>query len=115
MANVRLYREIYCVAHSSFTGETYTLINPVQLTADVFINGTSTLIESPTVQNESTGIFFVELNSVLYEFANIYLIKWNVKYTVNSPVKILPTRFRFNPINIGSDITIELFDNSIFI
>jgi len=113
--NIRLYKDIYHVEYSLITGSTYNLISPISITADIYLNGTSSLIESPVVKNESLGVYFVELNPILYTFTNIYETRWRIKYTSNSPIKTLLTRFRVNPINIGNGIDIEIVNNQIFI
>lgn len=111
MSKSRLYRDVYLVNFSSSTGETYTLINPNLISADVFKINDLNIIESPIVVNESVGKFYVDLNSSLYTFDDIFEIKWNVKYVSNSPNKTLITRFRFKPVNIGSNIDLDVENN----
>jgi hypothetical protein len=113
MANLRLYRDIYVISGSS----TYTLINPTSLTANSYPRYSSAITETLTVYNESTGIYYVDLNPILYNFSDIYEVRWNVQYTPSAPNRILITRFRLNPYNIGgaNGIEIEIIDNSVCI
>lgn len=115
MTSSRLYREIYRVSHSAFTGDTYTLINPVGITASTYIYDTvsgitTTYIETPIINSNTTGIFYIDLNNILYSYGNIYEAVWSVQYTNVSPIKNLPTLFRFNPTNISGQINLELID-----
>ena len=63
--------------------------------------------------NESLGRYYVELNLDFYNIDDIYEIHWNVKYTENSPFKLLKTRFKFKPIVIGQNIDIRLNNEEI--
>ncbi len=132
MGEIRLYRKIYCVGVTpSLTGltQTYTLFNPYSLTASSFIAGsadtesnTSIEIGTPVVQ-ESLGIYYTDLNPILYATDVTYDLVWYVQYTAIAPIKKLTTRFRLNnqtgpsgEISIiieQSDINIEVLNNSI--
>jgi len=114
MANLRLYRDFYCInSNVSLSADTYTLINPESISAKVVISGTSQTIENPVVIFESTGKYYVELNPILYSIDNIYEVRWSVQYIPSSPNKILITRFRLHPLVVGHEIDIRLDGNDI--
>lgn len=123
MGQIRLYRKIYCVNVSApATGltQTYTLINPYSLSANTFVAGSAdtesnTAIESNTpVTQESTGIYYTDLNPLLYATDVTYDLVWYVQYTSTAPIKKLTTRFRLNNQNgPSSEIGIEIINNSI--
>lgn len=109
MANLRLYRDFYCISHTTFNNnDTYTLITPIGISANTYINNSTTILESLIVNSESTGKYFVDLNPLYYSFDNTYELKWSVEYTSSSTVKILITRFRLNPYNITAPFEIEM-------
>lgn len=108
MANLRLYRDIYCISPTGV----YTLINPVSLSANSYNASFSALTENLNVVQESTGRYFVDLNPILYSFSDVFFVEWYVVYDSNSPIKKLYTRFKLNPYNIGgSGLEIELANN----
>lgn len=114
MADLRLYRKIYCIVKNSVSGETYTLIDPVGISTTS--SGSTGVVENITPTQENTGIYFVDLNPNLYTFDDIYSLFWDVQYVIGAPVRRLETRFRLNPVNIsGGSIEIEVVDNSVFI
>ena len=115
MGNLRLYRDIYRLDFSSVTGETYTLINAYSITASSFPRNSSAVTENLSVSNESTGIYFVELNPVLYTFDNIYEVRWVVGYTSTAPSKTLTTRFRMKPFNIAGIAVVDVVDDDIML
>jgi hypothetical protein len=108
MGNLTLYREFYCINHTSFSSDVYNLITPVGISANTYISGSTTIIETPSINNESVGKYFVSLNPILYSFDYVYELKWTVMYNVNSPIKILTTRFRMKPYNITSPFDVEI-------
>lgn len=114
MASLRLYKDFYCISSdSSLSADTYTLIDPVSLTAEVFVEGGSTIIESPSVIRESLGKYYVHLSPNLYGIDDNYEVKWNVVYVSGAPSKILISRFRLNPFVIGHEIEIRLENQNI--
>mgnify|MGYP003509892540 FL=1 len=94
----RVFRDIYRIDQTSV----YTLIDPYALSASVYTYGSGTFVESPIVSLSATGIYYVDLNLMLYTYDNIYEIFWYINYVAIAPQKILKTRFRFNPISINS-------------
>ena len=115
MGHIKLYRRFYCMV-PTVSGDTvnqvYTLINPNELSAKVYIYNTSNLVETiGKVVRESTGIYYVNLNPKLYSFDNTYDLVWSVNYTEIAPLKNLKTTFRIQPIIIGSDIEVEHTQN----
>ncbi len=107
MADFRLYKDIYRVNHFT-SGETYTLLNAFSITALVINRSSSALIENVTVSNESTGVYYAVLNPYLYSYDQIYEVLWSVKYTSAAPIRILKSRFRFQPYNIIADILYDI-------
>lgn len=109
MASIRLYKEFFLISGDNIR----TLINPVGLSASTFVLSSSTVIETVEPINESTGIFYVDLNSVLYSQGVIYEADWSVQYDGVGPVRILPTRFQVvfnNVIMGGTGIEIEIME-----
>lgn len=114
---------MYCVnASASTTGMTqsYTLINPYSLSANTFVAGSAdtesnTFIESNTpISQESTGIYYTDLNPILYATDVTYDLVWYVQYTSSAPVKKLSTRFRLNnQTGPSGEISIEIVNNTI--
>lgn len=114
MASLRLYKDFYCISSSSsLSADTYTLIDPTSLTAEVCVEGGSTVLESPSVIRESLGKYYVELSPNLYGIDDNYEVKWNVIYVSGAPNKILISRFRLNPFVIGHEIEIRLENQNI--
>jgi len=113
MANLTLYRDFYCISTTAFSSaDTYTLIAPVELSADTYINNSTAKTETLIVQNESLGRYYVNLNPILYSFDNVYELIWSVVYDLNSPIKKVITRFRLNPYNISGPIDVEIVSPS---
>ncbi len=108
MNYLRLYRDFYYIESHGTSSETYSLINVDNLSAYVTIEGSASIIESPEIFNESLGRYYVDLSSSLYNIDDIYEMNWVVKYTTDSPVKRLITRFRLNPVVVGQNVDIRL-------
>ncbi len=109
MSSFRLYRKIYLIN----TSEVYSLLNPFSISANTYNLSSSQSIEIPTVQQESTGVYYVDLDVNLYNPTDIYQLNWQVQYTSN-PIsnKRLETIFKiaefvFNTYisDVKSDIT----------
>ena len=112
MANLTLYRDFYCINHTSFNSDNYVLINPVELSANTYVKNSTAITETLVVYNESLGKYYVKLNPFFYSFDYIYELKWSVVYDLNSPVKILTTRFKMKPYNINSSFDVEVADGT---
>lgn len=113
MANLTLYRDFYCINHTAFnSADTYTLITPIELSANTYILNSTAITETLLVYNESTGKYYVNLNPNLYSFDNVYELVWSVVYNSFSPIKKLITRFRLNPNNINAPIDVEIVSPS---
>ena len=56
-------------------------------------------MENLTVNYESLGNYYVDLNANLYLFPTVYEIVWTVQYLNNNITKLLKTKFIFDPIN----------------
>lgn len=100
MAGLRIYRDFYRINHN-ISSQLYTLINVSTLSATVVNASTSFLIETPSVINTSTGVYYVELNPTLYSPSDIYEILWNVIYVSGIGNKILKTRFKLDVDSVG--------------
>ena len=123
MGQIRLYRKIYrisvVVAPEGNTSN-YTLIDPYALTTNSFVAGTgdtesNTLIESntPVFQN-STGIYYTDLNPNLYATDVTYDLVWYITYLKDTPQKKLTTRFRLNnQTGPSGEISIEIISNTL--
>lgn len=115
MADIKLYRRFYCVSFLNGS-QTYTLIDPVELSVSTFLAGSGSTIGTTPIEtsisytHESLGFFFANLNPTLYSFDNSYDLVWSAKYTnvTGCPTKLLPTRFRLNPLSVGSSIQVEI-------
>ena len=83
--------------------------------ASSHLRNSAAVIETLSPVLESTGIYYVELNPILYTFSDIYEIKWNVQYISIAPNRILTTRFRMEPINYVGGVIAEVVDNQIII
>ena len=66
-------------------------------------------MENLTVDYESLGSYFVDLNANLYFFPTVYQIVWYVQYLNNNITKQLKTKFIFDPVNqnLISELDIE--------
>jgi len=112
-----LYREFYCVSTST-TADSYTLISPTSLSAATYVAGSgntqsSILIESsiPLTQ-ESTGIYYADLNPQKYASDVTYDLVYYVQYTPEAPPsKKLVTRFRIKTFNIANQLDFEISDS----
>ncbi len=111
MSKIRLYRKFYHVSPVLIDGaysHAYNLIDPVSISTKVKNAYNSSLIETPsTIVKESTGIYYVDLTPKLYSFNSVFELEWSVYYIDNAPLRKLPTRFRLDPINIGSNIEVD--------
>jgi len=116
MGQLKLYKKFYCVGVVT-TGTTveqsYTLLNPYALIANTYTAGSgatesTTVIESSlTITQESTGVYFADLNPYLYASDVTYDLVWFVNYTTTAPTKKISTRFRINVNSVTNQIEIE--------
>lgn len=116
MGQLKLYKKFYCVGVVT-TGATveqsYTLLNPYALSANTYTAGSgatesTTVVESSlTITQESTGVYFADLNPYLYASDVTYDLVWFVNYTTTAPVKKISTRFRINVNSVTNQIEIE--------
>ncbi|GIV43981.1 MAG: hypothetical protein KatS3mg035_1104 [Bacteroidia bacterium] len=123
MGQIRLYRKIYSVSVlPNLTGnsQTYTLFNPYSLSASTFLAGSgdtesNTIVEYNTpITQESTGIYYTDLNPILYATDITYDLVWYIQYTQISPTKKLTTRFRLNnQTGPSGEISIEIISNTL--
>ena len=113
MGEIRLYRQIYCFQYVSTGVTSNTLINPIGISASTTTvdSSGSTIIETVIPVNESTGIFYADLDPTLYTGDVTYELNWLVEYTPGSPIRRLPTRFRINAVVVGHQIEIEILPN----
>lgn len=107
MSTFRLYRKVYRVNYNSGT-PIYTLVNPVSISASVYL--LNTIVESVSVVNDSTGVYYVELTPSLYTNPNIYELRWTVQYTSDSASsKTLQTMFMYEPASVVGDTQLYVF------
>lgn len=112
MSQIKLYKKFYCISNIS-ASQTYALIDPYILSANTYTAGSGatespTLIESSlTISQESTGVYFADLNSYLYASDVTYDLVWFVNYINTAPTKKISTRFRININTITNQIEVE--------
>ena len=85
---------IYLSRLGSLIGDTFVLQNPVSISA-VVKDESNTTIESPTPTNESTGIYYVELDDTLYTSSQVYNITWTLEM-ISGFSQSFTTRFYYN-------------------
>jgi hypothetical protein len=116
MGQLKLYKKFYCatIIRTGATAEqNYVLIDPYALSANTFVVGTgatesSSLIESSLlISQESTGVYFADLNPYLYASDVTYDLVWYVNYTLSAPIKKISTRFRINVNTVTNQIEID--------
>lgn len=101
MSSLRIYRKFYVI-----NNEVYTLITPSSLSAKVYNDTLSFLVESPIVNNQSIGFYYINISPELYNENDVYEIRWDVQYVSGSEQKELSTFFKYS--STGS-ITIYRF------
>ncbi len=118
MGFLRLYRKFYCVTTAGPVDD-YTLITPVSLSAATYVSGTGDTVTTNLIEaaipfvEESTGVFYADLNPTLYASDVTYDLVWYVQYTPDAPVnRKLMTRFRIMPFNIANNLDYEISDSS---
>jgi hypothetical protein len=115
MGQIKLYKKFYCVSiiRTGATAEqNYVLFDPYSLSANTYVAG-SGATESPTqveaslpISQESSGVYFADLNPSLYASDVTYDLVWFVGYT-NLVTKKISTRFRINVNTITNQIEID--------
>ena len=80
MSKLTIYKEFYRINYIDGVNDNYTLIDPYSLSAATYNFGTNDLVENLTVDYESLGSYFVDLNANLYFFPTVYQIVWYVQY-----------------------------------
>ena len=122
MGAIRIYKRFYDININNVSETTYNPITPVYLNASSFARNTTNVIEGNlTPLLESPGIYYVDLNSALYDGDSQYDLQWNVIYLPSAPIKTLLTTFAvksvYNTIAEKIDIfmdtqdTIEITNN----
>ncbi len=115
MGQIKLYKKFYCV-NIIRTGATveqnYVLLDPYSLSANTYVAGSGATESSSQVESsistlqESSGVYFVNLNPSLYASDVTYDLVWFVGYT-NLVTKKISTRFRINVNIITNQIEID--------
>lgn len=118
MGQLKLYKKFYQISiirtNNGIIGPNYYPLNPTSLSANTYVAGTgdtesNTLIESSlNITNESSNIYFAELDSTLYASDVTYDLVWFVEYTTGAPIKKISTRFRLNSNSVSNQIEIEI-------
>jgi hypothetical protein len=93
MSGLRLYRKIYLLNHTP-GNDVYSLIDPIYLSAATY-NSNVIVENNLNVFQESTGVYYVDLNPDLYSNLFVYELRWTIQYISNSPYKILQTLFKY--------------------
>lgn len=109
MSKLTIYKEFYRINYIDGVNDNYTLIDPYGLSAATLNFSTQNLVENLTVNYESIGNYYVNLNTSLYLFPTVYQLVWYVTYLNNNITKLLKTKFIFDPINqkLISELDIE--------
>lgn len=116
MGQLKLYKKFYCVniIRTGATAEqNYVLLDPYALSANTYVASTgatesTSLIESALpISQDSTGVYFADLNPYLYASDVTYDLVWYVNYLSVAPTKKLSTRFRINVSTVTNQIEIE--------
>lgn len=120
MSQIQLYKKFYTVGiirTGSTIDQNYVLLNPYSLSANTYVAGTgatesATIIESAlSILQESTGVYYTNLNPSSYASDVTYDLVWFVNYTSSAPVKKISTRFRINVNIITNQIEIEYLNS----
>lgn len=114
MPKLRIYREFYRINYVDGSNDLYTAIDPYFLSAATYNSLTNEYIETPTVVSEGTGVYYAEMNTSLYTYPNLYVLRWYVKYLNNNIQKMLRTKFMFDPIKqmLITELDIEFYNNT---
>lgn len=120
MSEIKLYKKFYTlnILHSGGTYiQTYSLLNPYSLTASTFVAGTGATESSVSIESsvlitqESTGVYFANLNPTLYASDVTYDLVWFVYYLINTPLKKINTRFRISTNVYTNTLEVEYFQS----
>lgn len=101
---LRVYRRFYHISIASDQTSTYTLIDPYSLSATVRnVTQGNTIVESnATITQVSTGFYYADMTSSLYNSNDEYEIDWQVQYNSTAPNRSLYTRFQFPSDSSGN-------------
>lgn len=111
MADIRLYRKFICVSAINSATTTNTLFNPFSLSAETYTaaSGGGTVLETGLIPTqESTGLYYVDLDPNYYAGDVIYELAWKVVYEAGVPERTLPTRFKISTNLVGDDLVVEV-------
>jgi len=120
MSQIKLYKKFYVVGiirTGSTIDQNYVLLDPYSLSANTYVASTgatesSTIIESSlSIYQESSGVYYTNLNPTLYASDVTYDLIWFVNYTSSAPNKKISTRFRININKITNQIEIEYLNS----
>lgn len=116
MGQIKLYKKFYCVniiRTGATTEQNYVLLDPYSLSANTYVAGSGatespTIVESSiTISQESSGVYFADLNPSLYASDVTYDLVWFVGYISSATIKKISTRFRINVNTITNQIEID--------
>lgn len=119
MSEIKLYKKFYrvgIVKTGSTIDQTYTLLDPFILSANTYSAGSgatesNNIIEAGLlISQESSGVYFADLNPLLYASDISYDLVWFVNYTSTAPIKKISTRFRFNVNKYTNQIELEIIN-----
>lgn len=87
-------------------------VNNVSASSYIIISGnthsTTPVEASLSVIRELKGIYYTELNPMLYASDKTYELQFRVKYTSDAPERIITSRFRIKTYNIANQIEYEI-------
>jgi hypothetical protein len=122
MSQVKLYKKFYTVGiikTGSTVEQNYVLLDPFALSANTYVAGSGATESNNTIETgisigqESAGVYFANLNPLLYASDVSYDLVWFVNYTTSAPIKKISTRFRFNVNKYTNQIEIEMVNGPI--
>ena len=110
---LRVYRRFYHISIAPDQTSTYTLIDPTALSATVrnVTQGNAIVEASATIVQVSTGLYYADMTSSLYNSDDEYEIEWQVQYTAAAPTRFLYTRFQFpSDTTVGGVVVVRELD-----
>lgn len=93
---LRVYRRFYHISIALDQTSAYTLIDPNSLSATVrnVTQGNAVVEANATTVQASTGLYYANMDSSLYNSDDEYEIDWQVQYVPAAPTRSLYTRFQ---------------------
>lgn len=116
MGQIKLYKKFYrmnIIRTGATPEQNYVLIDPYTLSANTYVASSGATESSYLIENsimisqESSGVYFADLNPYLYASDIIYDLVWFIEYVNSTAIKKISTRFRINVNTITNQIEID--------